>query len=37
MTLVSTQILRKILGNEEQEEPVVADIVESGCDPYNSS
>ena len=37
MTLVATQALRKILGKEEKEEPVVADTVESGCDPYNSS
>ncbi len=37
MTLVGTQALRKILGKEEKEEPVVADTVESGCDPYNSS
>ena len=37
MTLVGTQALRKILGKEEKEEPVVADTVESGFDPYNSS
>ena len=37
LTLVSTQALRKILVKEEKEEPVVADTVESSCDPYNSS
>ena len=37
LSLVGTLALRRILGKEEKEEPVVADTVESSCDPYNSS
>ena len=37
-SLVSTQMLRKILGNDdvEQANDDIATVAESGCDPYNS-
>ena len=37
LTFVSTQLLRKILLEEEKKAPVAVDIEESGFDPYNNS
>ncbi|MFQ6005930.1 MAG: hypothetical protein ACE5OQ_10540 [Woeseia sp.] len=36
LTLVSTQALRRHLGKEEEEEPVITDAKETGFEPYNS-
>ncbi len=37
LTFVSTQLLRKILSEQEKKAPVAVDIEESGFDPYNNS